>query len=60
MGLSGKTVLSAPKLRAAPSINAPIVATLAENTPVSILAQAGDWLHVRAEGREGYLFADCV
>jgi uncharacterized protein YraI len=60
MGLSGKTVLIAPKLRAAPSINAPIVATLAENTPVSILAQAGDWLHVRAEGREGYLFADCV
>jgi uncharacterized protein YraI len=60
MAFSGTTARSAPKLRAAPSVNAPIIATLAENTPVNILAQAGDWLHVRAEGREGYLFADCV
>lgn len=60
MAASGTTALGAPKLRAAPSVNAPIIATLAENTPVSILAQAGDWLHVRVEGREGYLFADCV
>ncbi|PJF33080.1 MAG: hypothetical protein CUN49_19465, partial [Candidatus Thermofonsia Clade 1 bacterium] len=26
----------------------------------SLLAQAGDWLYVRVEGREGYLFADYV
>lgn len=60
MASSGTAIISAPKLRAAPSISAPIIATLAENTPISILAQAGDWLHVRVEGREGYLFADCV
>ncbi|MCS6872263.1 MAG: SH3 domain-containing protein [Anaerolineae bacterium] len=56
----GTVSIGAPKLRAAPNINAPIIATLAEGTSISILAQAGDWLHVRAEGREGYLFADYV
>ncbi len=60
MTASGTVTLSAPKLRAEPSVNAPILATLAEGTPLSLLAQAGDWLYVRVEGREGYLFADYV
>ncbi len=60
MPSSGTATSSAPKLRAEPSSSAPILATLAEGTPISILAQAGDWLYVRAEGREGYLFADCA
>ncbi len=60
MTSSGTATTSAPKLRAAPSVSAPIIATLAEGAPISILAQVGDWLHVRAEGREGYLFADCA
>lgn len=57
---SGSAVQSAPKLRAAPSVNAPTLATLAAGTPVLVLGQAGDWVQVRVEGREGYLFADQV
>ncbi len=57
---SGSAVRSAPTLRAAPSVNAPTLATLAEGTPLVVLGQVGDWVQVRVEGREGYLFADQV
>jgi hypothetical protein len=44
------------KVRSGPGMQyEPPIAYLEPNTPLEILGEEGDWLHVRAAGKEGYV-----
>lgn len=55
-GATGFTSISM-NLRAAASSDSALLATLSPGTAFVIRAEAGNWLHVRVSGTDGYLYA---
>ena len=56
-------VVDAPdglNLRTGPGVENPVLRTLADKTPVEVLATLGDWLYCALEGEDGYLYAAYV
>ena len=49
------TTASAAKLRAGPGTDTAVRAFLLPKTPVEVIGEQGDWLHVKVAGKEGYI-----
>jgi len=49
------TTTTAVKLRTGPGTENAVIAFLLPKTPVEVLEQQGDWLHVTVAGKEGYI-----
>ncbi len=49
------TTASNAKLRAGPGTDSAVRAFLLPKTPVEVLGEQGDWLHVKVAGKEGYI-----
>jgi hypothetical protein len=60
MANSMGTTTSAVKLRAGPGTNFNVLAFLLPKTQIEVLGQEGDWLKVKAGGKEGYVSRNFV
>src|SRR5260221_10730998 len=58
--MTGTITATSLNLRAAPTLNGPIVGVLRSGTSVTILQQDGAWLRVSAEAGVGFLSAQFV
>lgn len=54
------TSTAAVKLRSGPGTENTVLAFLSPKTPVEVLDQQGDWLHVTVAGKEGYVHGHFV
>ena len=59
-GTAGTISIDGVNFRSGPSMTAEIISTLSAGTPVTILAENGEWMTVTVDGQRGYIFGEYV